>query len=271
MQHIIAANSNCYHGFSIEQSIGGIRRAGFRHIELTATKGWTEHVFPGHSFSRLLAVKSMLAEAELDAVALSGHCNLMDAARIGDFTENIQLAGFFGCRYIVSSVGEAHLADQAAAGDAEVAARIASLLPLLAAQGLTLVLETHGKAHATGRALEAIVRRVGHPRVRINYDTANVIFYGGADPAEDLAACVSDVGYLHLKDKAGAPGEWNFPALGQGSVDFPRLFSVLQAAGNASPMSVEIEFTQAGPANVAEVDEALRQSAAYLSAHGFAL
>ena len=46
MGRIIAVNSNCYHGYSIEQAIDGIAAAGFRYIELTATKGWTEHVFP---------------------------------------------------------------------------------------------------------------------------------------------------------------------------------------------------------------------------------
>lgn len=271
MERIIAANTNCYHGFTVEQAIGGIRRAGFHHVELTATKGWTEHVFPDHSFHRLQAVKAMLAEAGLNPIAMSGHCNLMDEARLGDFTDNIHLAGFFGCRYIVSSVGEAHLADRAAASDEQLAAHIRALLPALEAHGLTLVLETHGRAHGTGRALAPVARSVGSPRVRLNYDTANVIYYGGADPAEDLAACVNDVGYLHLKDKAGAPGEWNFPALGKGGVDFPRIFEVLRQAGNQSPFSVEVEFTQAGPKDLAEVDEALLASARYLRAQGFTL
>ena len=31
---IIAVNSNCYHGYSIEQAIDGIAAAGFRYIEL---------------------------------------------------------------------------------------------------------------------------------------------------------------------------------------------------------------------------------------------
>ena len=30
MNRIIAVNSNCYHGFSIEEAIDGIRAAGFR-------------------------------------------------------------------------------------------------------------------------------------------------------------------------------------------------------------------------------------------------
>ena len=51
-KRIIAVNSNCYHGFSIEEAIAGIRDAGFHYIELTATKGWTEHVFPDRARSR---------------------------------------------------------------------------------------------------------------------------------------------------------------------------------------------------------------------------
>ena len=271
MGRIIAANSNCYHGFSIEQAIDGIRRAGFHYIELTATKGWTEHVFPDQSLERLCHVRELLETADLTPVAMSGHCNLMDPARVEDFILNIQLAAFFECTYIVSSVGEAHLKDRAVADQDEIARNVEQLVPLLTRYGLTLVLETHGREHGTGAALADIVRRVGSKRVKINYDTANVIFYGNVNPCDDLAACVADVGYLHLKDKAGAPTEWNFPALGEGTVDFPCIFKELFLAGNRSPFSVEIEFTQAGPADVAEVDRAMKISADYLRSHGFTL
>ena len=84
MNRIIAVNSNCYHGFSIEEAIEGIAAAGFKYIELTATKGWTEHVFPDQSFERLLEVKDKLEKAGLTPFAMSGHCNLMDTERIGD-------------------------------------------------------------------------------------------------------------------------------------------------------------------------------------------
>lgn len=49
MKRIIAVNSNCYHGYTIEEAIAGIREAGFHYIELTATKGWTEHDFSGYA------------------------------------------------------------------------------------------------------------------------------------------------------------------------------------------------------------------------------
>ena len=98
MKRIIAVNSNCYHGYAIEEAVAGIRRAGFHYIELTATKGWTEHVFPDMPFERLLEIQDLLRRNELIPFSMSGHCNLMDPERIPDFEKNIRLAAFFGCQ-----------------------------------------------------------------------------------------------------------------------------------------------------------------------------
>ena len=269
-KRIIAVNSNCYHGYSIEQAVAGIRAAGFHYIELTATKGWTEHVFPDQSFARLLEVQDLLKKNDLIPFAMSGHTNLMDTARIGDFVNNIRLAHFFGCGYIVSSIGEAHLEDKAVASNEVVAEHIRGLVPYLEEYDMTLVLEVHGD-HGTGAILREICELVGSPRVLINYDTANAIFYGDVDVPADFAGCLDKIGYVHLKDKAGGRQEWDFPALGKGYVEFPKLFKMMDEAGNMSPYSIEIEFTQAGPKDLAEIDQAVLDSAAYLKGQGFQL
>ena len=269
-KRIIAVNSNCYHGYSIEEAIAGIKAAGFRYIELTATKGWTEHVFPDQSFARALEVQDMLAENGLIPFAMSGHTNLMDTDRIGDFVNNIRLAHFFGCDYIVSSVGEAHLEDKAVASNEVVAEHIKGLVPYLTQYDMTLVLEVHGD-HGTGKILKEIVQLVGSERVLIHYDTANAIFYGDVDVPQDFGDCMDKIGYVHLKDKAGGRQEWDFPALGKGYVEFPKLFKMMDDADNMSPYSIEIEFTQAGPKDLAEIDQAVAESAAYLRGQGFEL
>jgi L-ribulose-5-phosphate 3-epimerase len=267
MKRIIAVNSNCYHGFSIEEAIEGISAAGFHYIELTATKGWTEHVFPTMSFASLTAIKDRLKEAGLIPFSMSGHCNLMDQDRIGDFIANIRLANFFDCDYIVSSIGEAHLKDKAVASNEEVAEHIRSLLPYLEEYKLTLVLENHGE-HATGRMIKGIVDLVASPRVLVNYDTANVIYFAGVDPLEDMPTCIDKIGHMHIKDKLGGRGEWNFPALGEGHVNFSAIFEILNKSGNNSPLSIEIEFTKAGPKDLAEVNQAVRDSFDYLKGLG---
>ena len=267
MKKIIAVNSNTYHGFDLEEAIAGIKEAGFDYIELTATKGWTEHVFPTMSLRELYRIKDQLQKVGLNPISLSGHTNLMDDQRLSDFIANIRLAAFFESKYIISSIGEAHLEDQAEASDQKVAHNIKKLIPYLKEYDLILGLENHGK-HATGKHLKSIVDLIDSKRVVVNYDTANAIFYGDVDLAEDLKTTVKQVGHLHLKDKAGAQDEWNFPAIGKGDLDFQEIFEILAANNNDSPLSIEIEFTEAGAANLDEVNQAVKDSYNYLKQLG---
>ena len=270
MKRIIGVNSNCYHGYSIEDAIDGIRAAGFRYIELTATKGWTEHVFPDKSFHDLLQIKDRIMQAGLIPFALSGHCNLMDRERLSDFIANIHLAAFYGCDYIVSSIGEAHLKDEVTLSNLDAAQNIKMLLPYLKEHHIKLALETHGE-HGTGAIIKEIVELVDSELVSINYDTANVIYYGGVDLEKDLNLCIDRVGYVHLKDKKGETKEWNFPALGEGIIDFPKLLGMFDSYSNDCPFSIEIEFTQSGPKSLDEINQAVKVSYEYLKAHGFDL
>lgn len=268
MNRQIAVNSNTYHGFALEDALEGIAAAGFRYIELTATKGWTEHVFPNHSFARLAHVRSRMEQKGLQAIGLSGHCNLMDAGRLPDFYENIQLASFFGCRHILSSIGEAHLRDEVRAGEDDLLRNLDAVAGQLEKHNLHLALETHGE-HGSGKAIGRLLARLASPRIGLCYDTANVIYYSGENMPADFQAALPAITYIHLKDKAGRPEEWNFPALGQGRIDFPVLFAMLDQGKNASPFSVEIEFTERGPDDLAAVHQAVRDSFAYLSRAGF--
>lgn len=267
MKRIIGMNSNTYHNYSIKQAIEGTKKAGFQYMELTATKGWTEHVFPTMSLRDLYEVRDMLKEAGIKAFAMSGHTNLMDKARINDFLANIRLASFMGCQYIVSSIGEAHLEDKAVASDEIVAEHIRALLPFLDDNGLILALENHGE-HGSGKRLKGIVDLVEAPNVVINYDTANALFYGDVDLAEDIDACIDKIGFVHLKDKAGGRAEWKFPALGEGYIDFPMIIQKLKEAGNDAPFSIEIEFTQSGAKDLQEVNQAVQTSYDYLKRIG---
>ena len=213
-------------------------------------------------------MKDLLDEAGLIPFAMSGHTNLMDKERIGDFVKNIRLAHFFGAKYIVSSIGEAHLKDNAVASNEVVAEHIRGFLPYLEKYDMILVLEVHGD-HGTGVILKQIAQLVGSDRVLVNYDTANAIFYGDVDVPRDLAGCLDKVGYVHLKEKAGGRQEWDFPALGKGYVAFPEIFKLMDDADNLSPYSIEIEFTQNGPKDLAEINQAVMDSAKYLREQGF--
>lgn len=270
MERIVLLNSNTYHGYSLEEAFHGMLQAGISQVELTATKGWTEHVFPTMSFGELMCLKQEMEEKGIVPLALSGHTNLMDEERIGDFILNMGLASFFGCTYILSSIGEAHLKDRKEISDDEVAEAVKKLVPYLEKYNLILCLENHGK-HSTGRYLAKIVKQVDSNRVKINYDTANAVFYGNVDILEDLSSCIDLVGFVHLKDKDGLQNEWNFPAIGKGKLPLVEAIQLLYEHNNESPLSIEIEFTPKGPSSKNEVDQAVLDSVSYLKRNGIIL
>jgi sugar phosphate isomerase/epimerase len=267
MKNAFAVSTNTYHGYSLDEALDGISRAGFKNVELTGVRGWTEHVSSAMSAAEIAAVQKKCGSRGLTAIALSGHCNLMDEARLADFTANIELAAKLGCKFIVTSTGEAHFGHNEGSLEEVLIANIKKVLPVCEKQGIVMVLEVHGE-HGTGESLAKITRKIDSPWLGVNYDTANVVFYGKKLPHEEIRTCLPDIKYMHIKDKAGEMGEWNFPALGKGTLKLDTVLKMMADAGKTCPISLEVEFTQAGPKNVAEVDAAVKDSYVYLKSLG---
>jgi len=83
-------------------------------------------------------------------------------------------------------------------------------------------------------------------------------------PEEDLRICLPWVVHMHLKDKRGGYKVWDFPPLGDGTVDFPSIFRVLWEGQKDIPLSVEIEFDGRFEHPRSFVDVAVQRSFQYL-------
>src|SRR5207302_1865217 len=96
-----------------------------------------------------------------------------------------------------------------------------------------------------GEVALGTMRAIDHPNVRINYDTGNVYYYNeGVDGVAELRKILEYVGAVHLKDTSGGYRAWNFPALGQGVVNFPEIFRLLNGRGFYGPFTMELEGIQ---------------------------
>jgi len=263
----LCVSTNTYHGYTLEEALDGIAKAGFPYVELTAVAGWTEHVMSAMADTELEQVKSMVRDKGLSILGLSGHTNIMEDEGLDGFLNNIRLAEKLGCSYIITSAGEAHGGE-----DIEDDAALISNLKKIAAAcekaGIICAIETHGGIYNTGERMNQLVQKVGSEYVGVNYDTANVIFYGKVKPEEEIGKSFPGLKYVHLKDKDGKQDEWNFPAVGKGYVDFPAVFSVLEEKGYNGPLSVEIEFTPDGPGSLENVNKAVADSYSYLAESG---
>ena len=115
-------------------------------------------------------------------------------------------------------------------------ANIGTLADAAQAAGLVIALEIHGDLMASGERSIPLLDRIGHPAVKVNYDTANVEHYGGVRAEDDLPAIADRVANVHLKDMRGGQGDWDFPAIGEGHVDFGRVLEILRGAGYDGPV-----------------------------------
>ena len=262
----LAVSTNTYHPYTLEEALGGIAAAGATSVELTSVPGWSEQVSRDATAADLARVSSLLTKHGLTAISLSGHSDLVTDAGVAEFQKALHIAKTLGIALVTTSTG-GH--DAASSGDldeqrAEFLARIGPLADGAADMGITICLETHGGLLATGAMAADLIRDIGKPNVGINYDPGNVIYYGDTRPEGDIASAVYYLTHMHVKDKIGGAGEWNFPTVGTGEIDFGSLFAVADAAAFTGPCSIEIEFLGDPWPPLADVNHAVAESVRFL-------
>lgn len=260
----LTINSNTYHGFSLEKAVIGASKAGFKQIELAAVKDHTAHVLPDMSRKQLEEIKSLLRLNGMTCVGIGAHSNVMTEEGRENLLRSIGLATEFDCKYLITATGDAHDDTDVIEDEEGLERNLEPIIKECEKRNKRLLIETHGNNYATGVSLKKLAKKLKN-RVKINYDTANVLFYANVLPYEDLEASIDYVEFIHLKDKLGSYHEWNFPTIGDGFLDFPRVFHTLNQANYKGPISVEIEFTPSGPSNLDEVNDSVLRSFNYLS------
>jgi sugar phosphate isomerase/epimerase len=260
----LAGHTGSYYSYSTDEALAGIAAAGFRHVELSAVPGAVEHV---DVHADPAETRARLEYHGLQAVSVSGHSNLTTPEGLEHGLAVVRWAERFGVPIVNTAVGgHAPGVDES---ESAFLANIGTLADAAQAAGLTIALEIHGELMASGRQSRPLLDKIDHPAVKANYDTANVEYYAGVAAVDDLPHIADRLAHVHLKDARGGPGDWDFPAIGEGHVDFERVLAILRDAGYEGPFSVEIEFTGEVPwPPLEEVDAAMRTSYAALTALG---
>ena len=258
----VAGHTNSYHTYSLEQALAGVATAGYPSVELTAVEGWTEHVDLAADTSEL---RARLAHFGLEAVVLSGHSDLTTPEGRDYGIKAVRWCHDYGIPVMNTAIG-GHSSQEE--NELAFLANIGELAKVADECGVDVALEIHGDIMATGAKTLPLLQRIGHERIKVCYDTANCEFYGATRAVDDLATMLPYLANVHLKDKRGGPGVWDFPEPGGGTIDFADLVGQLRAAGYAGPLSVEIEFQGEPWPPLAEVDAAMARAHAHLSALG---
>lgn len=106
--------------------------------------------------------------------------------------------------------------------------RLREVCAVFGVEGVRVAFETGQDAPST---MIGVLESLYELRVGVNFDPANMILYGSADPIDALRALAPWVVQAHIKDAkpTGVPGTWGeeVPA-GGGAVDWPRFFGAIR-------------------------------------------
>jgi L-ribulose-5-phosphate 3-epimerase len=265
---LLAASPNCFLEFHPYVAYRYFPSLGIRHVEVPAGPTGTSP-FPPEALDAetLAAFKERLSDFGVVPITVGAYCDLLRPAHVAAILRRIDFAQALGAYTVVSD------ATRQLEVDAEQWRRLVNTLRFLgdygADRGVRVALETHGGLTRNGANCRKLLDAVDHPAVGVNYDTGNIYYYNDElDPAEDVRQIADRIVHVHLKDTVGGKGEWLFCPLGDGRVDFPAVFGVLEKAGFKGPYSLELEGKRGEDNDRAANARVIERSLAYLKSLG---
>jgi len=262
MTNSLAGHTNTYHTYSHDEALEGIAAAGFKYVELTAVPGWTEHVDLDADQGEL---RRKLDGYGLNPVSISAHSDLTTPDGLEHGLKAVRWAAEYGIPIVNTAVGGHQSADE---NEAAFLGNINALADEAERAGILVGLEIHGDIMASGAVTIPLLDKIGRDSIKINYDTANVVYYSGDTAVEDIPKVADDIVHVHLKETTGGKGVWNFGAIGSGVVDFAEVLRILDEAGYTGPYSVELEFSGEPWPPLADVNDAMKRSYEHLRSLG---
>jgi len=103
-------------------------------------------------------------------------------------------------------------------------------------------------------ALVRVIKDVGLDNVGVNFDVANLILYGKANPVDAVELLGPYIMGVHAKDGLFPTDPRNLGRevpIGQGKVNFPVLIPLLKKAGYRNPLTIEREIS--GPKQTEDI------------------
>jgi len=159
----------------------------------------------------------------------TSRCNFLDRL--------IRAAGPIGVQRIVLPFVDASRIASREDEDVVVAA-LEAVLPTAEQAGAELHLETD----LGPEAFRALLDRVPHPSLKVNYDSGNSSALGYR-ASDEIAAYGERIGSVHIKDRVRGGGT---VALGSGNADFDDVFKSLKRVGYAGDFTMQVARGEPG-------------------------
>ncbi|MBL7201219.1 MAG: sugar phosphate isomerase/epimerase [Anaerolineae bacterium] len=236
----LGANSVLYGAFDMETAFKYTAMAGYDGIELSAIEGMSEHLVLARWRELVPQVRRLSKEYGLELLAMeqpSRDPATMEAA--------FQAAVELGIPII--NCGPGGKTDDEGAWPQAIDS-LGSLAHMAERYGVNLCVKAHvGQSiYNTPTTLRAM-REIASPAFGIDMDPSH-IYRANENPVEAIAAVISRVKHVHIRDCKGrqqGPGSPADQANGRGDIDLVGYIRVLHEHGYAGPLDLEIIGTKA--------------------------
>lgn len=231
----LGANSVLFGGHDLETAFKYIALSGYDGIELSAIDGMSEHLVLDRWREIAPEIKRLAQSYNLELLAMEQPSR--DPAKM---EQAMQAAAAIGIPIINCGPG----GKTGEAGSLEQSIdELDKLVQLAERYGVTLCVKAHvGQAVFNTLTTLQVMEAISSPNFGIDMDPSH-IYRANENPVEAIAAVVSRVKHVHIRDCKGrqqGPGKPEMQANGRGDIDLVGYVRVLHENGYTGPLDLEI-------------------------------
>jgi len=241
VETVLAVNTLIFHGYKFEETFAEIHKLGFLYVEPALISSYYPEIDDNY-FSQKKHIKqlnSLISANGLRVIAVGAHIDLGEKKAAESFRKRMAFAKGLGAQYIHTNSTENK-------NYSAFLNNLEKLLPLAESLKLVITLENPGDGENnildTGEKGAILIKKMGSPYLRLNYDFSNVYSYskGKIKPENDFKKALPFTAHMHLKEIQAHGKEWRFVAIGQGITDYESIFYYLSQNKILLPMSIEL-------------------------------
>jgi sugar phosphate isomerase/epimerase len=143
---------------------------------------------------------------------------------------------------------------------AKMCQRLDTVADIFMVQNILLGLET---GQETAQELAALLHKLNHPNIGVNFDPANMLMYDKGDPVKALHTLAPWIRQVHIKDakRAKTPGTWGEEVVvGKGEVDWRAFFSTFKHVVFNVNLVIEREFGNSRALDIRAAHDFIRRT-----------
>ena len=249
MDNKISCSVNSYGLNQFKEILRDIAGIGFHSIELSCEQSRPLAISPerlfnfshapdAYNFSNV-GVGEMIKSFGLNCGSINACCELCHPKAVEILRRRVELAHLLNVPLLTTGIGKGWEQEERR----ETACDNLRMVCNYARQfNITICLKTDAWLTQNSKEAKDTLKKIESQNLKIDFDPANIIYYNDKiNISEYLLAIAGKIGCVQLRGSSGKMGDKNFPAIGEGIIDYKGIFDILNKNGFYGPFCLDLE------------------------------